>query len=69
MPSTERVILRSVDERFNLNDENHALRNQHEIMKTAARFEICVMITLESFRYHWLHVDNTIESSPDNESW
>lgn len=65
-------ILHPVDERFNLiNGENYALRRPPytKFMKTAVRFDIDTMITLESFRYHWLHVDNTIESSPDNEPW
>lgn len=53
MPSTEPNILRSVDERFNLNGENYAFRlDLHKMMKIAVRFEMGAMITLESSWYH-----------------
>ena len=40
MPSTERVILRPVDECFNENGENDAFRTIHEMMKIAVRIEM-----------------------------
>lgn len=41
MPSTERNITRSVDERFNENGENYAFRlTIHEMMKIAVRIEM-----------------------------
>lgn len=41
MPSTERNITRSVDERFNENGKNYAFRLMiHEMMKTAVRIEM-----------------------------